>query len=81
MDELYGDILALLPLLRQAGQGEAARELLSAMTDACSPREILDNLRFALAEVEPQGAEAQALKARIEARVEALWGELPGNAT
>lgn len=80
MDELYGDVLALLPLLRGAGHSEAARDLLSAMTDACGPREILDNLRLALTELPPLTPEAKAIRDRIEDRVEALWSELPGPA-
>lgn len=78
MDELYGDVLALLPLMRASGHGEDARDLLSALTDACNPREILDNLRAALAEVGDLPPEAQALRTRILDRIEQLWSELPG---
>ena len=36
MDDLYGDILALLPLLREGGHAAGARSLLKAMTEACN---------------------------------------------
>jgi hypothetical protein len=77
MDDLYGDILALLALLREAGHSAGARSLLKAMTDVCSPRDVLDNLRGALGDLpgtlEP---EALALKQAAEAKIESLWKDL-----
>lgn len=77
MDELYGDILALLARLRESGHPGEARHLLEALTDVCSPRDVLDNLRGALGDL-PEGLtpEAAALRRSAEARIEALWQEL-----
>lgn len=77
MDDLYGDILALLALLRESGHGAEARSLLKAMTDVCNPRDVLDNLRGALgdlpANLEPR---AKALKLAAETKIEILWQEM-----
>lgn len=77
MDELYGDILALLSRLRESGHGAEARHLLEALTHVCSPRDVLDNLREALSELPPGlSPEALILKQAAEAKVELLWKEL-----
>lgn len=79
MDELYGDILALLPRLREAGRALEARHILEALTDVCNPRDVLDNLRGALGDLPADlPAEAQALKEAAEAKIEALWQEWGG---
>ncbi|MBK8726489.1 MAG: hypothetical protein IPL96_10735 [Holophagaceae bacterium] len=79
MDQLYGDILALLPLLREGGQGASASALRGALTNACNPREALDGLRGALAELpEDLGPEARRLVTRIQDRVEVLWADMHG---
>lgn len=77
MDELYGDILALLSRLRDSGHPAEARLLLEALTNVCSPRDILDNLRTALDDL-PEGLtpETLALKQAAEAKIEILWKEL-----
>lgn len=77
MDDLYGDILALLALLRETGHSTGARSLLKAMTDVCSPRDVLDNLRGALGDLPGNlDPRAQALKQAAEAKIEVLWQDL-----
>ena len=76
MDELYGDILDLLPRLREAGQGASASALLGSLTNACNPRDVLDNLRCALAELpEELAPETRGLVTRIQDHIEVLWAE------
>lgn len=76
MDELYGLLLDLLPRLREGGHRAAASELLGALTQACTPHEVLDRLRNALAEL-PDGldADTRALVKGIQATLEILWAE------
>lgn len=66
MDEILGQVLDLLPLLRAAGREAEARALLQALTDGCNPREILGSLQVALAEL------PEALEGDLDARVSAL---------
>lgn len=76
MDELYGLLLDLLPRLREAGHRAAASELLAALTQACTPLEVLDRLRSALAELpDSLDPEARALVRGIQATLEILWAE------
>ncbi|MBK8726795.1 MAG: hypothetical protein IPL96_12315 [Holophagaceae bacterium] len=76
MDQLYGDLLALLPVLREAGLRAEATALLGSLTNACNPREVLDNLRCALAELpEDLGPEARTLVNRLQDHLETLWSE------
>ncbi len=76
MDELYGLLLDLLPRLREAGHREEASALLAALTQACTPLEVLDRLRNALAEL-PDGldAETKALVRGLQSTLEILWAE------
>lgn len=77
MDELYGDILALLARLRESGHPAEARQLLEALTHVCSPRDVLDNLRDALSELSQDlTPETLALKQAAEAKIELLWKDL-----
>ena len=77
MDDLYGDILALLSRLRESGHPVEARHLLEALTDVCSPRDVLDNMRCALGDLpETVGPEARALIQAAEIKIEILWKEL-----
>lgn len=77
MDNLYGDILALLALLRESGHGTEARLLLEALTHVCNPRDVLDNLRNALGDLPKDlTPEATDLKQTAEAKIEVLWKEL-----
>jgi molecular chaperone GrpE (heat shock protein) len=76
MDELYGLLLDLLPRLREAGHRAAASELLAALTSACTPLEVLDRLRGALAELpEDLDSESRALVRGLQATLEILWRE------
>ena len=76
MDQLYGDILDLLPLLREAGHRSSASALLGSLTNACNSREVLDNLRYVLAELpEELAPETRALVTRIQDHIEVLWAE------
>lgn len=68
MDEILGQVLDLLPLLREAGREAEARALLKALTEGCNPREILCSLQVALAEL-PEG-----LDGGLERRVSELLG-------
>lgn len=77
MDDLYGDVLALLALLRESGHAAEARLLLEALTHVCNPRDVLDNLRGALGDLpHTLTPEALALQRSAEARIEVLWQEL-----
>jgi hypothetical protein len=66
MDDILGQVLDLLPRLREAGREAEARALLKALTDGCNPKELLASLQVALAEL-PEG-----LGEELEARVSAL---------
>ncbi len=68
MDEILGQVLELLPLLRAAGREAEAHALLQALTDGCNPREILGSLQVALAEL------PEDLGGELEGRVSALLG-------
>ena len=68
MDEILGEVLELLPLLRAAGREAEARTLLQALTDGCNPREILGSLQVALAEL------PEELSGDLESRVSSLLG-------
>jgi len=77
MDDLYGDILALLSRLRESGHPAEARLLLEALTNVCNQRDVLDNLRGALGEL-PAGLspETTVLIKSAEINIEVLWKEL-----
>ena len=77
MDDLYGDILALLSRLRESGHPTEARLLLEALTDVCNQRDVLDNLRGALGDL-PEGlsAETVVLIKAAEVKIEILWKDL-----
>ncbi len=80
MDALYGEVLAFVRALREAGREEAAGEVLRSLTEGCNPREILDGLRWAVAELpsdEELGTELAAIRTRLLAEVEREWRELP----
>ncbi len=66
MDEILGQVLELLPLLRGAGREVEAHALLRALTEGCNPREILGSLQVALAELPDE------LDPEMEARVSSL---------
>ena len=77
MDDLYGDILALLTHLRTSGHPAEARLLLEALTNICNARDVLDNLRGALGDLPGDlTPEARALHKDAEAKIEVLWKEL-----
>lgn len=79
MEALYDHVLDLLRGLRGAGRAEDADALLAALTQACNPREILSELRYAAGEVEDAGLEPDLLdaKRRLLDEVEAQWKLLP----
>jgi hypothetical protein len=66
MDEILGQVLDLLPLLRAAGRETEAHVLLKALTEGCNPREILGSLQVALAEL------PEPLDPELEQRVSGL---------
>lgn len=68
MDEILGQVLELLPRLREAGHGAEAHALLQALTEGCNPPEILGSLQVALAEL-PEG-----LGPEVDGRVSQLLG-------
>lgn len=79
MDALYGEILVFVRALREAGRGEAAAEVLHALTEGCSHREILDSLRWVLAELpadEELGPDLAAGRTKVLAELERAWREL-----
>lgn len=79
MDDLYDQVLGLLRGLRGAGRGEDADALLAALTQACNPREILSELRYAASEVDEAGLSPELLEAKrsLLDEVEAQWKRLP----
>ena len=79
MEALYGHVLILLRLLREAGRAEEADALLAALTQACNQREILSELRYAMSELpeESLGPEIGQAKADLVAELEARWRDLP----
>ncbi|HJU84752.1 MAG TPA: hypothetical protein VJ600_11110 [Holophagaceae bacterium] len=81
MEALYGEILSFVRALRAAGREEAAGDVLHSLTEGCGPRELLDHLRWSLAELPPDaelGPELAAGKATLLAELERCWRELPG---
>jgi hypothetical protein len=80
MDALYGEVLAFVRALREAGREESSAHVLHALTDACNPREVLDGLRWAVTELPPDeelGPDLAAIRARLLAEVESEWRQLP----
>ncbi len=76
MDELYGLLLDLLPRLREAGHRAQASELLAALTQACTPLEVLDRLRTSLAELpDSLDPDTRALVRGLQSTLEILWTE------
>ncbi len=76
MDELYGLLLDLLPRLREAGHRASASALLGALTNACTPLEVLDHLRTSLAELpDTLDPDTRALVRGIQSTLEVLWNE------
>ncbi len=81
MDALYGEILSFVRALREAGRSEESAALLHALMDGCNPREIMDGLRWAVAELPPDeelGPDLAAGRARLLAELEREWRELHG---
>ena len=79
MDALYGEVLAFVRALREAGRGETSAEVLHALTDGCSHREIMDSLRWVLAELpsdEELGPELAAGRTKVLAELEREWRDL-----
>ncbi|HJW33627.1 MAG TPA: hypothetical protein VJ505_09715 [Holophagaceae bacterium] len=70
MDEILGQVLELLPLLRAAGREPEAHAVLTALTEGCNPKEILGSLQVALAEL-PEGEDPE-----VERRVSNLLGDV-----
>lgn len=79
MDDLYDHVLGLLRGLREAGRGEDADALLAALTQACNPREVLSELRYAVSEVDEADLSSALLDAKrgLLDEVEAQWRTLP----
>ncbi len=79
MEALYDRVLDLLRGLRAAGRIEDADMLLAALTQACNPREILSELRYAVSEVMEDGLapDLVAAKRGLLDEVEAQWKLLP----
>lgn len=75
MEALYDRVLELVRALRDSGRAEAADGLLAAMTQACSPREILMELRYAAADldVEALTPELRSGRAALLEEVERQW--------
>ena len=79
MDALYGEVLAFVRALREAGRAEAAAEVLHALTEGCNHREILDSLRWVLAELPPDlelGLELTMGRRKVLAELEREWRDL-----
>ncbi len=75
MEALYDQVLGLLRGLRAAGRPEDADALLAALTQACNPREVLSELRYAVSEVADEGLSPDLLQAKrgLLDEVEAQW--------
>lgn len=78
MEILYDHVLDLLRRLRAAGRAEDADTLLAVLTQACNPREILSELRYAVgdlpeAELGPELAQARR---DLLAELERQWAAL-----
>ena len=78
METLYDCVLDLLRRLREAGRGEDAEALLAALTQACNPREILAELRYAASEIRDEGLAPDLVEAKraLLEEVEAQWRDL-----
>ena len=70
MDEVLGEVLDLLPLLRAAGREAEATSLLRSLTDGCNAREILMSLQAALGDL------PEDLGPELDARVSRMLGDL-----
>lgn len=79
MEALYDRVLDLLGRLRAAGRAEDADALLVALTQACNPREILSELRYAVSEVDDAALAPDLREAKrgLLDEVEAQWKLLP----
>ncbi|MBS1785985.1 MAG: hypothetical protein JST24_11190 [Acidobacteria bacterium] len=79
METLYDHVLGLLRGLRGAGRAEDADALLAALTQACNPREVLSELRYAVSEVDEAGLSPELVVAKrgLLDEVEAQWKLLP----
>ena len=81
MDTLYGQALDYLRALRAAGRPESAEEILHAFMDGCGHRELLNSLRYTLAELPTDaelGPELAEGRAKLLDELERCWRELPG---
>ena len=78
MEALYDRVLDLLRRLREAGRSEDAGNLLAALTQACNPREILAELRYAASEIQDKGLAPDLVEAKraLLEEVEAQWRDL-----
>lgn len=78
MEALYDRVLELVRALRDSGRAEAADSLLAALTQACSPREILTELRYAAADLDEAGLtpELRAGRSALLEEVERQWQDL-----
>ncbi|MBS1766695.1 MAG: hypothetical protein JST05_04730 [Acidobacteria bacterium] len=79
MEVLYDRVLDLLRRLREAGRPEDAGDVLAALTQACNPREILAELRYAASEIQEEGLPvdlANAKRALLD-EVERQWRDMP----
>lgn len=77
MDVLLGQVLDLLKRLEALERLDAAHEILQALTDGCGPRELLDALRNAMADLKELPPELMDLRAGILDEIERCWRELP----
>lgn len=80
MEALYDRVLDLLRLLRGAGRAADADALLAALTQACNPREILSELRYAVGDLADEGLGPDLAQAKqgLLAELELRWLDLPG---
>ena len=78
METLYGQVLDLLRRLREAGRAEDADGLLAALTQACTQREILSELRYAVGDLPEAELDADLVSARRDllTELERQWAEL-----
>jgi hypothetical protein len=79
MEALYDRVLDLLRRLRAAGRAEDADALLAALTQACSQREILSELRYSVSDLADEGLAEDLVKAKQDllSELEDRWRELP----
>lgn len=78
MEALYDRVLDLLRRLRAEGRAEDADAMLAALTQACNPREVLNELRYSVSEVSDEGLalDLVAAKREVLAEVETQWRQL-----